>query len=873
MIDPASPLLTPAAPEQPARRPQGREAAKILADCRDLAVHRLVLSFSGMLDRVGDMLVERANRSLVREETANFLEARRALNSERTDIMAEFEKRLRGDVDKRISGEPEAKADFSKVDATNLTLIDTSAMDESVLTGNIKRGVENACHDEILTLNRGMGNLLGRPDLETDSNPLAPAVIVGAFAAALRGVKAEDRVKLTILRELNQGTLGDLNAIYADLNRHLINLRVVPTTSRSATAGAGRRSATQRPKPWSPTSDAANAAPAAGPEVDLMSLFRQMHGAPQPSRGYAAAERSAPYAGPPTQPPGGGHAMGGAGGGAGGEVDPGMFWMFDNPQAPASGGAANPGALAGGLAGTGGAAYGGGPGAPDVRFLGMPDSQGAPFPELDPAAGPRWVPTGPLPTTPSGYVPGAPIMATRELGEGLNRLQAGETSFDLGDGTLVRFTGIPQGKRNVLRDLQESPLGQRVNQLESMTIELVAMLFDFIFETRDLPDGIKALLARLQIPVLKAAMLDGAFFAKKSHPSRVLVNALAQAGLGWSAEMGHEDPLYRKLHAIVHRILDEFTDNLAIFEELRTELEQFLADEEKAAEANIQAGAEEIHEKDRVELAPIVARMQTERRLETYPVPNFLAAFLRQEWVGRLEKVYLDAGDESEAWDQSIATIEDLVWSVQPKRTREDRRHLVALLPSLLKRIAAGMQNETWPREERDRFMENLVEAHAAAVKPGASASDLPTAAVAEQARAEAEQAKAAGDDAGAVRAEQLAAAMSRAEPAPVVEPAESSVDDRFLEIAQSLERGMWIEFEGEGGQLAFAKLAWVSPLRGTYLFTNRQGQKALSMTAEELALRFRTDQARLVEAEPLLDQAFTSMMENIGEKTAAANA
>jgi hypothetical protein len=114
---------------------------------------------------------------------------------------------------------------------------------------------------------------------------------------------------------------------------------------------------------------------------------------------------------------------------------------------------------------------------------------------------------------------------------------------------------------------------------------------------------------------------------------------------------------------------------------------------------------------------------------------------------------------------------------------------------------------------------------------------------------------------------------MSRAEPAPPVEQVAPGVDDRFLEIAQSLERGMWIEFESEGGQLAFAKLAWVSPLRGTYLFTNRQGQKALSMTAEELAERFRNDQARLVEAEPLLDQAFTSMMENLGEKKAGANA
>jgi hypothetical protein len=394
------------------------------------------------------------------------------------------------------------------------------------------------------------------------------------------------------------------------------------------------------------------------------------------------------------------------------------------------------------------------------------------------------------------------------------------------------------------------------------------MLFDFIFETRDLPDGIKALLARLQIPVLKAAMLDGAFFAKKIHPARILVNALAQAGLGWSAEMGHEDPLYRKIHDIVHGILDRFNDNLTIFEELRADLDRFLEDEENSADANIQATAEEIHDRDRREIAPEIAKSQTERRIETYPVPNFLAVFLRQRWITTLEHVYLAAGDESEAWDQAVATIEDLVWSVQPKRTREDRKHLVALLPSLLKRLTTGLHGIPWPREERDQFMENLVEAHAAAVKPQPASAELPTEAVAAQAKADAEQAKAAGDEAGAVKAAELAAAMARAEPVPTP-PAAAVVDDHFLEIAQSLERGMWIEIEGEGGQLAFARLAWVSPLRGTYLFTNRQGQKALSMTAEELAQLFRSDHARLVEAEPLLDQAFTSMLTTLGDRAA----
>src|SRR5438477_6244184 len=106
--------------------------------------------------------------------------------------------------------------------------------------------------------------------------------------------------------------------------------------------------------------------------------------------------------------------------------------------------------------------------------------------------------------------------------------------------------------------------------------------------------------------------------------------------------------------------------------------------------------------------------------------------------------------------------------------------------------------------------------------------------------------------------------------PPPAPEPMIEVVQDHFAELAATLERGMWIEFEGEDGQLAFAKLAWVSPLRGTYLFTNRQGQKAVSLTADELAERFRSDRARLVEAEPLVDRAFTSMIQTLEQKFGA---
>ena len=684
--------------ETAARPAMSRDSTKILGDCRDLAISRLTASFASMLDRVGDLLMDRANKSDVRDEQQVFLDAREALRGERPALMAEFERQLRHNINDRIVGKVVEKQEFSKVDASNLTLVDTSSMDESVLTGNITRIVENACHDELLILNRGLGYLLGRPDLETDANPMSPSAIVEAFAEALKSVKTERRVKFQILKELNQAPMGEIAAIYADLNKHLSKLNVLPSGSRPNVVNRGGAADRARARADTAKAKAAHDASTPPPEIDVMAMFKRMYGSGTP-RAFA----------PPPQ----------------------------FPQSPLD------------MAGAMGAAMAGA----DLPQIQMPSHGSYTF--------------APMPPTPSGYVPGAPIISTQDLHEGLTRLQAGQTDFDVG-GAMVDFSGIPQGMHNVLRDLQESPLGQKANQLESMTIEMVAMLFDFIFETRDLPDGIKALLARLQIPVLKAAMLDGAFFAKKSHPSRLLVNELAQAGLGWSPVMGQDDPLYRTIDGIVHQILDNFSDDLSIWEDLRVELEKFLAEEEKAAEANIQSTAEEINQRDRQQISQVVAKSEIERRIENYPVPNFLANFLRQKWEGTLTHVHLHDGEESEAWNSGVTTLEDLVWSVQPKKTPEDRRHLVALLPSLLKRLSAGMHSQGWPPEEREGFMANLVEAHAASVKPSLASQRSPTAAVAEAAMAQAEMAKAAGDETLAAKAEALAEAMTEAAPEPV---------------------------------------------------------------------------------------------------------
>lgn len=766
----------PAASSRAPKIPQ--ENIKILRDCRDLATHRLVLSFTAMLDRVSDLLLGRAQRATNPNETTVYLTARDLIGHNRAQLVSEFEQTLRRRIDERIGGRGQIKRTFANVEVSELKLIDDTEMEESVIVSNISRVFDNMCESEILPLNRRLGHLLNDSDMETVDNPFAPHSVFSSFKDSWKATGAADEIKLAVMRELNATVLGDVKSIYADLNRHLVGLAVLPHLRPTQVRKAGRRAG-------DPKGD--GSAEEVG--ADLMGTLQKVltktggKGFSIPASKVAGIASAGPFGQPGGMP--GGMAGGMAGGGVGGSED-------------GSGGGAR-----------GGAGHGGGAG-------GM--SSGEMLGNLFSGA-----PGGP------GFAIDTPVISA------LTRLQQGDTGFDFGDGTIIQVaTNSGPTKHNFLRDIQESPLGERMNQIDSMTIELVAMLFDFIFVDKDVPDGIKALIGRLQIPVLKAAMLDRAFFSKKTHPARILVNRLAQAGIGWLPETGIEDPLYKKIESIVERVINDFTDDLGLFSRLHDELEQYLGEEEKQADTVSQASVEEVTRQDQVELARLAASAEVERRLLLPLVPAFIGDLLRKHWTGELERVHLAHGEGSEPWTAELSILDELVWSVQPKRSPEERRRLTSTLPKLLKSLKPIFDRFTWAPDERETLIGHLVEAHTSAVKASATAP----------------------------------ISMEVSQPLPPRQMSEVPVyQDEYSELAAQMARGMWIEFEDEGAKLTFAKLAWISPLRGTLLFTNRQGQQAFSLTPFELADRFRNDRARPVDAEPLVDRAFSSMLASLSEQ------
>jgi len=82
--------------------------------------------------------------------------------------------------------------------------------------------------------------------------------------------------------------------------------------------------------------------------------------------------------------------------------------------------------------------------------------------------------------------------------------------------------------------LRQELITKSTRTVDKLTIELVGMLFDHVMQDKQVPAEIKARLSRLQFPVLKAALMDAAFFASSAHPARRLIDRIASTSAAGS---------------------------------------------------------------------------------------------------------------------------------------------------------------------------------------------------------------------------------------------------------------------------------------------------------------------------------------------------
>lgn len=469
-----------------------------------------------------------------------------------------------------------------------------------------------------------------------------------------------------------------------------------------------------------------------------------------------------------------------------------------------------------------------------------------------------------------------------DLLQTLTRIQQGQVEDD----TLGHLDPeqIARGQTNILRELKNTRAVGSLGQLDALTLDIVVLVFDYILGDPRIPDAMKAQIGRLQIPVLKVTMLDKSFFSQRTHPARRLLDLLADAALGWDPGEGHESPLYRKIEAIVQRILDQYDDRLEVIAEALDDFQSYQAREKQTSDELAGRSAQFLRDREMRERARIVAHDTVRASLLDQTMPAPIHEFLRNHWERRLAQVYAAAGEDSPEWTQAVATMNELIWSLVPKTDKDERRKLINLLPHLLKRLDAGIQALGVGTSTRDAFFSDLVKCHAAAVKAGFHGepveSTVTTTAWEEPVPATPSQPEPRDFEDIPVLTEIVPDAALLREIADVQGVPDDDIeeitiggvrgelwdepgDGHFESLVKHLKRGCWIDFTQEDGSTLRAKLAWISPLQGTYLFTNRLGMRAVSINFTGLAAKFREGHARTVDSVPLIERAVNSVFEH----------
>ena len=254
-----------------------------------------------------------------------------------------------------------------------------------------------------------------------------------------------------------------------------------------------------------------------------------------------------------------------------------------------------------------------------------------------------------------------------------------------------------------LRNQLESLLGRAsaksgkarvVGEVDEDVINLVSMLFEFILDDRTLPDSLKALIARLQIPMLKVAVLDKTFFSRGSHPARRLLNEIASAALGWvDQDDAQRDTLYQRIDQVVQRLLNDFADDPAIFAELLAEFVAFTGDERRRSDLLEQRTRDAEEGRAKSELARQQVEQALNQRLLGKTLPEAVVRLLQEAWSKVLMLTCLKHGVESAQWQTVLVTMDELVWSVEPHDDPQARLRLLELVPGLLRSLREGLDS------------------------------------------------------------------------------------------------------------------------------------------------------------------------------------
>jgi hypothetical protein len=298
--------------------------------------------------------------------------------------------------------------------------------------------------------------------------------------------------------------------------------------------------------------------------------------------------------------------------------------------------------------------------------------------------------------------------------------------------------------------------------------------------------------------------------------------------------------------------------------------------------------------------------------MSTKTLPRNIILLLERVWKDVMFDIFFSDGMESDEWDMAITFVDTLIWSIDPKADIQSQKQLVRVIPGILNALNAGLDRIHYPKELRERLLQDLQNCHLACMKGQniddnelsqddtayiskeqlnaiqrrrstdsssnrASSADNTTSNELQSSDLSPEELESidAGIDVmldgdlsnlDALEEEDLLASLEDGSEQAIADDGDSDlIEDRFTQQARDLTAGAWVEFHGSDDKSYRAKISWMSEDASAYIFVTQTGQIA-EKSLQGLSESLRNEQAVILDESPVFERAMDAVLEGLQE-------
>jgi Protein of unknown function (DUF1631) len=238
------------------------------------------------------------------------------------------------------------------------------------------------------------------------------------------------------------------------------------------------------------------------------------------------------------------------------------------------------------------------------------------------------------------------------------RLIADPQSFgliDLPDASPAEMIGKLSAMQDYAVDMSVAPsaltknvsdhVRENSSPLDQLMVDVVSMVFDYIYRDDRIHDAVKQQLLRLQVVAIKAALIDKSFFARRQHPMRRFLEGVVDLVVDPESDTSDDSLITNSVRQMVDDVTRNFDEDLSLFDTMLTQLDELIVKEQSRREDWLQKETEQSAAKDQESAQQEIERTKLLDRLDSNS-PIFVRAFLLRWWPAVMVKLMQSGNDQ-----------------------------------------------------------------------------------------------------------------------------------------------------------------------------------------------------------------------------------